>query len=217
MYAIITYNRFQWKHYKQVRHIVTEAFQWKSLVQSNFNLMLFSHLYAIGCLSLSNYTSLAFDKELPVGVIMGRSNSSYQKWQKALLRILYHILSVFTGTIVWLHKNDKHALEIEMQIEQTIQKLLKQHNEVFDGEVTLLALDSDYRGHGIGRSLFQNYRAFMKANHEQNFYLYTETNISTYTFYERQGLKKVAEKFLSTTINNKLFETNLIIFKGLVE
>jgi ribosomal protein S18 acetylase RimI-like enzyme len=179
--------------------------------------MLFSHLYAIGCLSLSNYTSLAFDKKLPVGVIMGRSNSSYQKWQKALLRILYHILSVFTGMIVWLHKNDKHALEIEMQIEQTIQKLLKQHNEVFDGEVTLLALDSDYRGHGIGRSLFQNYRAFMKANHEQNFYLYTETNISTYTFYERQGLKKVAEKFLSTTINNKLFETNLIIFKGLVE
>jgi hypothetical protein len=57
----------------------------------------------------------------------------------------------------------------------------------------------------------------MKANHEQNFYLYTETNISTYTFYERQGLKKVAEKFLSTTINNKRFETNLIIFKGLVE
>jgi ribosomal protein S18 acetylase RimI-like enzyme len=217
MNAIITYNRFQWKHYKQVRHIVTEAFQWKSLVQSNFNLRLFSHLYAIGCLSLSNYTSLAFDKELPVGVIMGRSNSSYQKWQKALLRILYHILSVFTGMIVWLHKNDKHALEIEMQIEQTIKKLLKQHNEVFDGEVTLLALDSDYRGHGIGRSLFQNYRAFMKANHEQNFYLYTETNISTYTFYERQGLKKVAEKFLSTTINNKLFETNLIIFKGLVE
>jgi ribosomal protein S18 acetylase RimI-like enzyme len=104
-----------------------------------------------------------------------------------------------------------------MQIEQTIKKLLKQQNETFDGEVTLLALNSDYRGHGIGRSLFQNYTAFMKANHEKDFYLFTETNISTYTFYERQGLKRVTEKFLSTTINNKLFETNLIIFKGVVE
>ena len=126
-------------------------------------------------------------------------------------------MTLYASGLILLHRQDRNALKTEMAMEAAIQKLVDAHSDSFDGEVTLLALNANYRGYGIGKSLFDQFKAFMKAHHEKNYYLYTETTISTYTFYERQGLKKVAEKFLYTTINKKPFKTNLLIFEGQVE
>ncbi len=213
----ITFTSFKWKHYKELRAIVIEAFQWKTLVKSAFNLQLFSHIYVLGCLSKSNYQSIAMDNHTPVGIIMGRSNSMYRSWRKWPLKIIAFIMTLFASGLILLHRHDRNALKTELAIEAAIQNLVDAHSDSFDGEVTLLALNAHYRGYGIGKSLLDQFKAFMKAHHEKNYYLYTETTISTYTFYERQGLKRVAEKFLSATINKKPFETNLLIFEGQVD
>jgi ribosomal protein S18 acetylase RimI-like enzyme len=217
METSITFGKFRWAYYKDLRHIVINAFRWQSLSTSKWNIQLFSHVYLLGCLSLSNFSCIALLDEQPIGVILGRANSSFRQFLKSPIRLLYIVMVMLTLVFVYPNKNDRQALKTESVLERTSRKLLRLYGKPLDGELTLLALDSNHRGKGIGQSLLQSFKVFMKSQQSKDFYLYTETKISTFSFYEKQGLIVIGEEEIKTNIGNQTFEAKVMLFKGKID
>jgi hypothetical protein len=57
----------------------------------------------------------------------------------------------------------------------------------------------------------------MKSQQSKDFYLYTETKISTFSFYEKQGLIVIGEEEIKTNIGNQTFEAKVMLFKGTID
>lgn len=217
METTLKFGTFRWAHYKDLRQIIINAFQWHSFSNSKWAIQLFSHVYLLGCLSLSNFSCIALEDEKPIGVILGRANSSFRQFLKFPIRLLYVVMFILTLVFIYPNKNDRHALKTESVLERTSRKLLRLYGKPLDGELTLLALDSNHRGKGIGQSLLQSFKAFMKSQQSKDFYLYTETKISTFSFYEKQGLIVIGEEEIKTDIGNQTFEAKVMLFKGTID
>jgi ribosomal protein S18 acetylase RimI-like enzyme len=213
----ITFDKFRFKYYKQVRHIVANAFQWKSLSTSKIHTELFSHLFVLGCLSLSNFSCIALVDKKPVGLSLGRSNQTFNQLFKFPLRSVYLLLMLMTTILVFPNKNGRQLLELETRLEKTSKKILQHYGKPLDGELTLLALDANHRGKGIGQSLLKAFKSFMKQHQSTSFQLYTETKISTFSFYEKQGLINIGQEHIQAPVGKQTFETKVILFKGVVE
>jgi ribosomal protein S18 acetylase RimI-like enzyme len=217
MESNIIFDKVRWKYYKDVRNVVVNAFRWKSLSTSNFHVSLFSHVYVLGALSLSNFSAIAIIEKKPIGLVLGRSNKTFNWFVKLPLRALYAFLMLLTTILIIPHKNGRQLLKLETRLENTSRKLLKLYGKPLDGELTLLALDANYRGKGIGQSLLNAFKLFMKHHQLSSFHLYTETKISTFSFYEKQGLINIGQEHIQALVGKQTFETTLILFKGLVE
>jgi hypothetical protein len=57
----------------------------------------------------------------------------------------------------------------------------------------------------------------MKHHQSTSFHLYTETTISTFSFYEKQGLINIGKEQIQAVVGKQTFETTVILFKGVVE
>ena len=68
----------------------------------------------------------------------------------------------------------------------------------FDGEVSILIVDKNYRGQGIGKKLLLDVFELAKKNNMKNLQIVTDESCN-YKFYEKLGCKKVYE----TIIENK--------------
>ena len=213
----ITFDKFRFRYYKQVRHIVIHAFRWQSLATSKVHTELFSHLFVLGCLSLSNFSCIALVDKKPIGLILGRSNQTFNQLLKFPLRALYVLLMFLTTVLIFPHKNGRQLLKLEARLETTSRKLLQLHGKPLDSELTLLALDANHRGKGIGQSLLKAFKSFMKHHQSTSFHLYTETTISTFSFYEKQGLINIGQEHIQAVVGKQTFETTVILFKGVVE
>ena len=69
------------------------------------------------------------------------------------------------------------------------QELFKDTKMDYQGEVAFFAVNSKYRGIGLGKKLFQAVKDYMRSQKIQNFFLYTDTSCN-YPFYEHQGMKR---------------------------
>jgi hypothetical protein len=97
----ITFDKFRFRYYKQVRKIVIIAFRWQSLSTSQFHRQLFSHLFVLGCLSLSNFSCIALVDKKPIGLILGRSKKTFNPLLKFPLRALYVLLMFLTTVFIF--------------------------------------------------------------------------------------------------------------------
>lgn len=61
-----------------------------------------------------------------------------------------------------------------------------------DAEMLIFALDSQYRGKGIGRELFDRTVESLKREGVRDFYLHSDSS-SAFTFYEHRGIKRLAQ------------------------
>ena len=71
----------------------------------------------------------------------------------------------------------------------------------YDGEVSILILDSNLRGKGIGKKMLLNVFELAKKDSIKNLYIYTDDSCSYY-IYESLGCKRVYE----TIIENKEYD-----------
>lgn len=68
----------------------------------------------------------------------------------------------------------------------------------FDGEVSMIIIDSSLRGKGIGKKLLSDVFELAKKDNLKNLYIYTDDSCSYY-IYETLGCKRIYE----TTVENK--------------
>lgn len=145
-----------------------------------------AHYYLVGCLAEQTYTRVAVVSGKAVGVIMGNCF----RVNRVSLRLRLHLLRLRMKLTV--SSGGFSTAAFFSQVDQIDAKLLKRAGREYDGELSLLAVDSACRGMGIGKILYADLMKYFSAEHVSSFYLYTDTDCS-YGFYEHQVLKKRCE------------------------
>ena len=90
---------------------------------------------------------------------------------------------------------DKKAFN---QYEKNYNYISNELKNYFDGEVSILIVDKNYRGQGIGKKLLLEVFQMAKKDNMKNLQIITDESCS-YLFYEKCGCKKIYE----TIVENK--------------
>ena len=89
-------------------------------------------------------------------------------------------------------------------------ELLKQSGCADAGQVTLLAVDANTRGLGIGSVLLDAAESYLASQGSRALYLYTDTDC-TWKFYEHRGLKRTAAH-RATRAERKLLPREMYLY-----
>ena len=73
-----------------------------------------------------------------------------------------------------------------------------------DGDITLFAVSSEARGHGIGKNLIEQLYSHFRRHKVKRIYVLTD-NMCTYEFYEKQGFERTRTGSIEIIRNNKPF------------
>jgi len=97
---------------------------------------------------------------------------------------------------------DLNALK---EYENNYSYLPKELENYFDGEVSILIVDNNYRGKGIGKKLLLNVFDYAKKDNMKNIQILTDESCN-YKFYENCGCKKIYETIVKNQEYGKLGE-----------
>ncbi len=84
----------------------------------------------------------------------------------------------------------------------------------FDGEVSILIVDKEYRGKNIGKKLLTDTFELAKKDNMKNLQILTDESCN-YKFYEKLGCKKVLETKIRNKNTNQIIEMAFIYEKKL--
>ena len=74
-----------------------------------------------------------------------------------------------------------------------------------------ILISPDCRGKGVGKQLYQRFLQYLKNEHLNSFYLYTDTSCN-YGFYEHQGMVRRCEKEHFFTVNQQRSKMTFFIY-----
>ena len=118
--------------------------------------------------------------------------------------------------LIYLHllKEGRKTLKAHRDFSQNYKELMGDKEQQFDGELTLLIVDKQYRRVGIGKTLIHQFLEYMKQTKAKNFYLLTDT-MCQYTFYDRQGFRKIGKQ--KVNLVNELKEIEIYLYDKDIE
>lgn len=124
----------------------------------------------------------------------------YAKWnsKKHIVRKkFFHILKLI---LIWspLVKDKKAIYEYSNNYDYTPEELAN----YFEGEISILILNSKYRGKGIGKKMLSLVFEYAKNDNMKNIQILTDESCN-FKFYEACGCKKVYEKVINNGEPNK--------------
>lgn len=124
----------------------------------------------------------------------------YAKWnsKKHIIRKkFFHILKTI---LIWspLVKDKKAIYKYNNDYDYTPEELAN----YFDGEISILILNSNYRGKGIGKKMLSQVFEYAKNNNMRNIQILTDESCN-FKFYEACGCNKVYEKVINNGEPNK--------------
>lgn len=94
--------------------------------------------------------------------------------------------------------------------------LLQKSNQSYDASLNFFAIDSHYRGCGLGNVLFDTFISYLASNKVKKYFLFTDSS-SNYIFYERKGLNKMAMERFFWKDNGEVDEVEeYYLYEGLV-
>ena len=128
------------------------------------------------------------------GKLLGFAGYSNEKSKKHLLR-----KKIYKFIRYQLYKSKEiKDLKALKEYEDNYYYVPDNMKNCFDGEVSILILDKNYRGKGIGKNLLQEVFELAKKDNMKNLQILTDESCS-YEIYEKLGCKKVYE----TLVENK--------------
>lgn len=146
-----------------------------------------ARVYLWSCLTNQTKALAAVNEGVPVGIIMGKNSSVYRCPLSYRLRQIAAILALYVT------KEGRKVSEIFQDVDGIDKDLLKGIRKNYPGEIAFFAVNSRFRGYGIGKMLFQKMVSYMKEEGIDEFYLFTDTSCN-YPFYEHQGMVRRGEK-----------------------
>ncbi len=165
-----------------------------------------ARVYLYTCLCNQTYTRTALINSKPVGIIMGKNVDKHRckldirlKWLKSLFSL-------------GLSKEGRRTMRMFGGIDNLDEKMLKGLNKKYPGELSFFAIDSECRGHGIGRKLFEELKLYMEGEGIDEFYLFTDTSCN-YKFYEHMGMRRCAEEDYTLHIADKSEKMTFFVYE----
>lgn len=124
----------------------------------------------------------------------------YAKWNSKrhiVRKKFFHILKLI---LIWspLVKDKKAIYEYSNNYDYTPEELAN----YFEGEISILILNSKYRGKGIGKKMLSLVFEYAKNDNMKNIQILTDESCN-FKFYEACGCKKVYEKVINNGEPNK--------------
>lgn len=138
-----------------------------------------SALYLEGCLAQSSFAQVAVLDSRAVGVVCARLEGA------ARLRLP----DGWPDTVRYDPQSNKLLPNME-RYEAACAGLLRESGHSFGGELTLLAVQPDQRGRGIGAALYTAAQDLLRAGGA--YFLYTDSQCS-YTFYDAHGMQRLGQ------------------------
>lgn len=185
----IIFREFRDQDYKPLEDIIRKTWKYDKFCSPKAAAKL-AKAYLASCLANQTFTCVAAVNDVPVGIIMGKNTNRH----RCPLRLRLHLLASIWSLVI--SKEGRAASRIFSAVNETDQELLRDSRKDYHGEVAFFAIDSKYRGRGLGKKLFDALLSYMKQENISEFYLFTDTSCN-YPFYERQGMKRRCEKDLA--------------------
>lgn len=142
-----------------------------------------ARLYLYSCLANQTYTQVAVIDNTAAGIIMGKDIKNHH------CPFRYRIKQFTSAASLLFTKEGREVCRFFKGVNGIDEALLKESNVNYQGEVAFFAMDSRFRGKGIGKSLFHALLSYMRSENLHDIYLYTDTSCN-YGFYEHQGMTR---------------------------
>ena len=143
------------------------------------------------------------------GNLLGFAGYSNDKSKKHLLRKRFY---KFIRYQLYKSKEIKDLKALK-EYEDNYYYVPNNMKNYFDGEVSMLILDKNCRGKGIGKKLLQKVFELAKKDNMKNLQILTDESCS-YEIYEKLGCKKVYETLVENKEYGKL--GNILIEKAFI-
>lgn len=176
----ITFREYQNQDFNALADIVRKTWKYDEFCSPRAARAL-GRIYLNSCLANQTFTQVALRNGVPSGIIMCKNMQTYRPRLKYRLRLAGSIAAFL------MSKDGRAASRLYKDIDRIDRDLLDNCKETYDGEIAFFAVDSECRGLGIGKQLFEAALRYMEKQQIRRFFLFTDTSCN-YGFYEHQGL-----------------------------
>ena len=190
---------------RALENIIREAWKYDELTGPATASKL-AKVFLYSCLCSQTFAQVALADGMPVGVIMGKNLNKHKCPFKYRVKQITSILSLL------LSGEGRQVIKMFGCISGIDKKLLKDSGKNYQGEITFFAVDSEFRGRGVGKVLFQNIKTYMKHEEIQNYYLFTDTSCN-FGFYEHQGMNRCREHTHIFTVRSRPAKMKFFLFE----
>jgi ribosomal protein S18 acetylase RimI-like enzyme len=182
----LTYRRYE----KSDLDICTELSEQAWPVVLDFadavNASSFVKAYVLNNLCNSNYAEVCCDGDKIVGFLFANlKDCPDEKIEKSgNFKLFFDFISGRYGKVKKQYQLLFGQMLATMKTEHICRK--------FDGEIMLFVVASEYRGHGIGKTLINNVLSYAKTNNLKSIFLATDP-MCNWAFYEKIGFSRYSE------------------------
>lgn len=153
-----------------------------------------SWIYLFSVLEESKKIIIEYDNNKVIAVCGYSKFDSKLSYKQKIYSIIKNILII--GPLV---KDTKALKQYYINYDYTPDNLCN----YFDGEITLIILDKNYRKMGIGRKVLEKTFEQARLDGIKNIKILTDESCD-YNFYEKMGCKKIYKKIIANIEPNKL-------------
>lgn len=204
MSETIIFREYQNSDHSALADIIRETWEYDKLCSPKIAKKL-SIAYLNCCLCDQTFTQVAVIDGVPVGIIMGKNMEKHKCPIHFRLELFWSVCALFCS------KEGRSISKIFSCINEIDAKLLSSSPKKYQGEVAFFAINSNYRGRGLGRRLFQSLQDYLDSENIHNFFLFTDTTCN-YPFYEHFGMTRRGEHFHSFPIDGPLSKQTMFIY-----
>ena len=206
----IEYRPYQRDDADDVKGLINEAFYIHRYASASHLLASALEIYLRDCLASSTYAQVAVVQGRVVGILMGRVEGQPPLPGRLAhrLQLLAHMVKIgLTGF------RERATLRQYFTFDRVYQTLRTKATVPLTDELTLFAVDASTRGHGVGKTLYENYLRHLRHHGRTDFYLYTDS-LCTYQFYEKRGMNRAAEQSINLTFRDGTETVGVYLYSG---
>lgn len=200
----ITLRDYQKQDFKALEDIIRKTWHYDDFSSPKTASKL-ARVFLTSCLTNYTFSRVAVDNGVPVGIILANNKSLHKCPLSLKLQQIRALISLF------LSKEGRKVSKIFENVSGIDKQLLSECGKSYPAELALFAVNSSYRGKGIGKILFQSVLDYMNEQKINEFYLFTDTSCN-YGFYEHKGMVRRCEKEHLFNIKGQNAKINFFIY-----
>ncbi|MFA6803449.1 MAG: GNAT family N-acetyltransferase [Candidatus Methanomethylophilaceae archaeon] len=166
-----------------IKEMMNRTWEFDAYTQNTFTVDLILSNYLKSLLDRSNYGEMAICNNGPVGFLFGRCDTVPGR-NFEHLSCSGDVPDRTVNDIGW----DVYRQDL-MRIRDADDLLIKDKEDSFEGELTLLMIDDSYRKNGIGRVLLNRFMRYLAKNNAKKAYLFTD-DYCNFAFYSKIGFRQ---------------------------
>lgn len=200
----ITLRDYQKQDFKALEDIIRKTWHYDDFSSPKTASKL-ARVFLSSCLTNYTFSRVAVDNGIPVGIILANNKSLHKCPLSLKFQQIRAMISLF------LSKEGRKVSKIFGNVNGIDKQLLSECGKSYPAELALFAVNSSYRGKGIGKILFQSVLDYMNEQKINEFYLFTDTSCN-YGFYEHQGMVRRCEKEHLFNIKGQNAKMNFFVY-----